>query len=81
MDTWKCCYNANSDINCFIPAGSDVPNHGPSDPGSSGMTNAGAVCLTLFIFILLPIGYFGFSRYCMSGTSPWSTGFSNPSAT
>ena len=80
MDSWKCCYDANSEINCFLPAGSPAANHDPTaDTGSTGISNAGAACLTAFFFILIPIGFFGFSRYC-TASSPWSTGFSNPAA-
>ena len=80
MDTWKCCYDANSETKCFLPAGSPEANHDPNTPtGSTGISNAGAAVLTAFFFILIPIGYFAFSRYCGTAT-PWNTGFSNPAA-
>ena len=72
QDTWKCCYDPRAQIQCFLPLGD--PNR--SENSSSGMTNAGAVFLTLFMFSLPPVAFFLYAKF-----SPASSGgFTNPMA-
>ena len=74
IDRWDCCYDRGAMIQCFLPLGSPSSNHKGNSDSSTGMSNAGAVMLTMFFFILPPAGYLVYSKFITRDTG----GFSNP---
>ena len=73
MDSFKCCYDPNSEMKCFIPANSNSKNHAGE---KSGMSPGGAAALTAFCFLTLPGLVWAVLIY--SRIKNDNQGFSNP---